>query len=51
MDWQLQISLHWPHDRFAIGWEYIGPCSKENISTYKWYFTIITVSFNIFHGD
>ena len=29
MNWQLELNAHWPHDRFAIGWEYIGSSEKE----------------------
>tara|TARA_R100001460_G_scaffold31348_2_gene61759 strand:+ start:345 stop:497 length:153 start_codon:yes stop_codon:yes gene_type:complete len=50
MNWQLDIALHWPHDRFALGWEYIGADEKENITTFKVYFFISTIAFHII-GD
>jgi len=31
-DWELTIELHWPHDRFALGWDYIAP-DKTNSPT------------------
>ena len=30
-DWYIRFRLHWPHDRFMFGWQYIG-ANKE----YKW---------------
>ena len=23
-DWFVRLRLHWPHDRFMLGWQYIG---------------------------
>ncbi len=48
MNWQLEFNLHWPHDRFAIGWEYIGPNEKEKINTFTAYLFILTINFNVF---
>jgi len=49
MDWRLDIALHWPHDRLAIGWEYISPTDEENISTYTLYIVICTLDFHVYH--
>jgi len=49
MDWQLHISFHLPHDRFALGWEYIGPTEDYNISTFTCYIFVITLSFDVYH--
>ena len=48
MNWQLELNAHWPHDRFALGWEYIAATDEENITTFTIYFLIVTVSFNIY---
>lgn len=50
MNWQLEFNLHWPHDRCALGWEYIGPSDKENITTFTVYLFIVTINFHVF-GD
>ena len=34
MNWELIISLHWPHDRFALGYQYIGDTEEEKLRTY-----------------
>ena len=49
MNWTLDIGLHWPHDRCAVGWEYIGPTDTEDISTFTLYIFICTISFNIYN--
>tara|TARA_Y100000592_G_scaffold47002_1_gene74672 strand:- start:458 stop:610 length:153 start_codon:yes stop_codon:yes gene_type:complete len=48
MNWELVFNLHWPHDRCALGWEYIGPDEKENINTFTIYLFILTINFNVF---
>jgi len=48
MKWQLLFHLHWPHDRLAIGWEYIGPNEHEEIYTFNLYWTIITTTLDIY---
>jgi hypothetical protein len=47
MDWSLEIAFHWPHDRFALGWEYMSPDDKHTYSTLKVYifFTTFTLDF------
>ena len=47
MKWQLDIAFHWPHDRFAIGWEYIGSSEKENITTFTVFLLVFTKSYHI----
>lgn len=46
-DWELTIQFHYPHDRFALGWEFIGPDDKHNYSTYKAYLLIATLTLDI----
>jgi len=49
MNWQLEIAFHWPHDRLALGWEYLTPTEDDNITTYKIYFFISTIAFHVIH--
>jgi hypothetical protein len=41
-DWTLSIELHWPHDRFALGWDYIAPDETYDYSTFRLYLLFIT---------
>jgi hypothetical protein len=43
-DWELTIELHWPFDRFALGWDYIAPDEEYNYSTSKLYLLFITIT-------
>lgn len=43
-DWELTIEFHLPHDRFALGWEYIAPDEKCEYSTAKMYLLFITLT-------
>tara|TARA_R100001510_G_C7639760_1_gene197474 strand:- start:506 stop:661 length:156 start_codon:yes stop_codon:yes gene_type:complete len=47
-NWELIFNFHFPHDRCAVGWEYIGPDEKEKINTFTIYLFILTINFNIF---
>jgi|TARA_R110001592_G_scaffold352599_1_gene650619 hypothetical protein len=46
MDWQLEIAFHWPHNRFALGWEYIAKDEEYDYSTIKLYLVIATLTFD-----
>lgn len=48
MNWNLQIAFHWPHNRFTLGWEHIGPDEEYDYSTFKIYlfFITFTIDFN-----
>ena len=46
-DGHLTITFHWPHDRFLLGTEYIGPDDSFNGSTYKLFLLIATLELNI----
>ena len=46
-DWQLEIAFHWPHDRFALGWEQIGPDETADYRTVKVYLGIITLTLDL----
>ncbi len=47
MNWELELIATWPHDRFLIGWEYIGPSEQEPISTYRISLGFIALSYNV----
>ncbi len=49
MNWELELILTWPHDRIALGWEYIGPSDNEPISTYRIFLGIFTLAFHVYH--
>lgn len=44
MDWKLEMALHWPHDRFALGWDIIYPTEEFNYTTVKLYLVILTIT-------
>jgi hypothetical protein len=41
-DWALSIEFHWPHNRFALGWDYIAPDREYDYSTARLYLLFIT---------
>ena len=47
MNWELTLSLHWPHDRFVIGWDIMYADEKYNYNTYRLYLGIITITLDI----
>jgi hypothetical protein len=47
MDWQLEIAFHWPHDRLALGWDYIRPNEEFNYTTIKLYLFVVTLTLDI----
>ncbi len=42
MDWQLEIAFHWPHNRLALGWEFIDEDETYDYRTLKVYLLIVT---------
>lgn len=46
MNWELEIALYWPHDRFVLGWDIINPTEEFDYTTIKLYLTIITITLN-----
>ena len=42
MNWKLEISFHWPHDRFALGWEFIHEDEEFDYKTLKVFVLIAT---------
>jgi len=47
-NWILYIIFHWPHDRFALGWETIMPTAEEPFTTIKLYLLFITLTLDIY---
>ena len=43
-DWELQIGLHWPHNRLALGYDVIYPSEKFNYTTINLYLLLITIT-------
>ena len=46
LNYQINIKFHYPHDRLALGWEYIAPNEEYQYSTITLYLLIITLDFN-----
>jgi len=47
MNWELELNLHWPHDRFALGWQYIGEDEKEPLRSYILFLLVLTIEFHV----
>lgn len=45
-DWKLSITFHWPHDRFALGWQTVKPEDEAPYWTLTLYLGIATVDFD-----
>jgi hypothetical protein len=41
---KLEIAFHWPHDRFALGWEYMRCDDEHDYRTIKLYLFIVTLT-------
>ena len=46
-EWSLEIVLHYPHDRFAVGWQYLAPNEEANFHTLEIFLFITTLTLNI----
>ena len=46
MNWSLAVVFHYPHDRFALGWEYIAPDKNNQYNTITLYLLIATMKYN-----
>jgi hypothetical protein len=40
------IEFHWPHDRLALGWDWMRPNEEFNYTTVRLYLLIMTITFN-----
>jgi len=43
-DWELEIAFHWPHQRVALGWEFIEPTEQHDYTTVRLYLFIVTIT-------
>tara|TARA_R100000541_G_scaffold51555_1_gene59079 strand:- start:479 stop:625 length:147 start_codon:yes stop_codon:yes gene_type:complete len=43
-DWQLEIAFHWPHNRLALGWEFLDRDQDYDYKTVKVYLFIATLT-------
>lgn len=43
-DWQLSIVFHWPHDRFAFGFQTIKPEDNSPYWTLSLFLGIVTLN-------
>jgi len=46
-EWNLTLVLHYPHDRFLLGWEYMAPDEDYDYTTFKLFLFITTFELNI----
>lgn len=46
MNWDLTLFLHWPHDRFALGWEIFYPVEEMPYYTVRVFLGIATITVN-----
>lgn len=46
MNYEIYIMGHYPHDRFALGWEYISADEDFEYNTITLYMFIFTITIN-----
>lgn len=46
MNWTLELAFHWPHNRLALGWEFIAADEEFSYSTFRLFLGILTITFN-----
>ena len=46
-DWSVDISLHWPHNRCALGWQYLAPTDVVHWYTAELFLFVVTITINI----
>jgi hypothetical protein len=44
----LEIAFHWPHDRFALGWDTVNPTEEQPFFTLTFYLLFITLTLDIY---
>lgn len=47
----LEIALHWPHDRFCIGWEFMNADKEHNYATFRLFLGVVTLTFNKYNNE
>lgn len=43
-DFQVILQLHWPHDRFCLGWEMYRPTEQETSLTVNIFLFFLTIN-------
>ena len=46
MNWTLEVCFHYPHNRFALGWEFMDVDEEYDYRTVKLYLLIATFTLN-----
>ena len=46
MNYEIYIVGHFPHDRFALGWEYVAADDEFSYNSFTLYFLIFTITIN-----
>jgi hypothetical protein len=46
-DWSIDITLHWPHNRCALGWQYLAPTDVVHWHTAEIFLFVVTITANI----
>ena len=44
----LEIAFHWPHHRFALGWETYDPTEEYPFATLKVYLLFVTLTLDVY---
>lgn len=47
MNFELEIAIHWPHDRLALGWDIVRPDDLYDYYTFRLYLFVLTITLNI----
>lgn len=45
-DWRVKILLHWPHNRFTLGWEFIKEEESYPYNTISVFLFFVTLEFD-----
>ncbi len=44
---QILLVFHWPHDRLALGWEYLRPDQNHDFTTIKLFLFVMTLEIDL----
>lgn len=42
----LEISFHWPHNRFCFGWQLLEETEEWDYHTFELFLGIVTITYN-----
>jgi hypothetical protein len=51
MNWTLTLVAHWPHDRFALGFESLPSTEEVPFHTIQLFLLIFTIRLDMWHED